>query len=299
MASAAIALFLSGCGPAILSADDAILRQGDEKVRLTAYVEQEPFLGLRRDVENAKVHFFAGGREVGENKTDRDGRASEKCRLPDDRVDAFEARVNYDGREHRRTARLFRWQRDRTIIVVDVDHTLADTKYEELILRPEDEESNPLKRSRRILSQLADDYQILYLTARPRFLLEKTRAWLDEEGYPPGPVMVAKGIRDAVHPGEFKRKALERLQDDWSGIRIGIGDNASDAFAYGANKMLTLVVSKTPDEGIGRHAIILRDWKSVGLFFEANREVLSAPERLKDIVEDRGMLLVPLYPWRK
>ncbi|UCG32221.1 MAG: hypothetical protein JSU68_11200 [Phycisphaerales bacterium] len=287
-----------GCGPAILSADDALAREGNSKVRLMAYVEQEPVLGLRRDVEDVRVRFYVDGREVGDDETDRDGRADDKCRLPDGTARRFEARARVEGRDLRSRGNIYTWRRNRTIIAVDVDNTLAETEYKELILEDEDDESDPLKRSRKVLNRLAEEYQILYLTARPRFLLDKTREWLDEEDFPPGPVVTAKGIRQAARPEEFKRKSLEKLRDDWPNLLIGIGDKASDAEAYGANKMLAVIVGKDLEPGIGPHAVVLRDWKRVDWFFEANRAVLSNPEELKDLIDDHGMLQVPLYPWR-
>ena len=287
-----------GCGPVILSADDTLAREGKNEVRLVAYLEQEPVLGLRRGVENVRVRFYINGREVGDDKTDRDGRAEDKCKLPGGTAQHFEARALQDGRDLRSRATIYSWRRDRTIIALDVDNTLAETEYKELILEDEDEESDPVKSSRKVLGRLAEEYQILYLTARPRFLLEKTREWLDEEHFPPGPVVTAKGIRQAASPGEFKRESLDNLRDGWPNLLIGIGDKASDAEAYGANKMLAVIVDKAPEAGIGHHSVVLRDWKSVGRFFESNHGVLSDPEELKELIDDHGMLQVPLYPWR-
>ena len=281
-----------------MSVDDALVRRGRDKARLVAYVEQEPVLGLRRDLEDVRVRFYVEGREVGHDRTDRDGRARKKCRLPSGGADEFEARAAVDGRRLHSRGAVYTWRRYRTIVVVDVDHTLAETEYTELILEEEDEESDPLKRSRRVLNRLGRDYQILYLTARPRFLLEKTRAWLEENEYPPGPVVTAKGLRQSAGAGEFKRKALEELREAWPNLLIGIGDNASDAAAYGATKMLTLIVGREPEPGIGPHAIMLRDWKRVGQFFEANQDLLGNPEELEELIDEKGLLLVPLYPWQ-
>ncbi len=288
---------LPGCKPPILSVDDAVTL-GD-KLRIVAYVEKEPVLGLRRDVEKVRVDFYLNGASVGDDKTDGDGRADVKCRLPNESVSSFEARAVVDGVELRAQGAIHRWTRDRTIIAVDIDETISKTEYRPLILEDRDKKSDPVHDSRKTLRKLSADYHIVYVTARPRFLLDKTRRWLSDEKFPRGPVVTARGLRQWMRPRQHKTRALEDLRDDWPNLLIGIGNNANDAAAYGANKMLALIIP--PDRkdigDIGRHAIILRDWDAVADVFEANREVFGDRKQLERAVKGKRLLSLPVWRW--
>jgi len=290
----AAVVLVAGCRSPILTVDDAIVG-ADGKVRLIAYVEQEPILGIRRDVRDVRVHFSVNGREVGSDKTDDNGRATEKCRI-DAGVGTFDAEAVVHHKTLRARGRVFRWDDRRVAIAVDVDHTLERTDYQDLLL-DDDDDSNPVKRSAKTLRSLADGFHILYLTARPRFLLDKTREWLDEEGFPPGPVVAAKGMRQTLRPGEFKRRSLHALRKDWPSVLIGVGDQPGDARAYGANDMLSLMLGRASDRRFGPHSLVFRGWKELSRFLVANQETLADPDDLSDAIDGKVMLRQPVQPY--
>jgi hypothetical protein len=292
-----LGLVVAGCGRPILSADDARVAPG-KKAKLVAYVEREAPLGLRKDIEDVAVTFSVEGQEVGRAKTNDKGRASVQCRLPSPDVSCFTARAVVDGQDLETAGRVFSWQEDRVIIAVDIDGTVSDTEYKDLILKKEDDESDPIKASRKVLTQLAADYHIMYFTARPRFLMDKTRLWLEEHQYPPGPIVMAPSIRKAIHPSGYKHRTLAGIREDWPNLLIGIGNKRGDAEAYGANEMLALIVSQADDQSFGRHAISFPDWKSLDRFLQANRAVLTDPEKLKKAVRGETLLLQPVQTWR-
>ncbi len=293
---AACVLWLGGCRNAVLSVDDALLRPSG-KVRLAAYVEREAALGLRKDVERARVEFYADGRRLGEDRTDDEGQADVEGR-PNPGAARYEARATVDGRELRTEGRIFEWIPERVIIAVDIDQTIERTKYRELILNGSGDPSDPVKRSAETLRTLAGDSHILYLTSRPRFLLDKTRAWLHEHEFPDGPVVTARGVRESMRPGAFKGRMLRDLRDDWPGLLIGIGDRPSDASAYGANHMLALALANKQGKDYGPHAIVFGDWKALGSFFAANRATLTSVRGVKDAVAGKPVLFRPVLPYR-
>jgi hypothetical protein len=297
-ATAILCAGATGCGQALLNVDDAVLLSG-EKVRLVAHVERREGPGIRKQIEGASVRFFVNEREVGSDSTDEDGRASVKCSLQPETASRFEAQTVADGNPLRTTGRIFTWRKDRTIVAVDVDGTISQTDYDDLILKKEDETSSPIKRSRQTLEELAKEYQIVYVTARLRVLVEKTRTWLREKEFPPGPVVTAPRLRDVLLQTRFKRKVLANLRDDWPNLLIGIGDREADAEAYGANRMLTLIVEESARTSHRRHAVVLSDWQEVERFFAANREILSTPAKLKNAIEGKTLLLQPVYLWKE
>jgi hypothetical protein len=295
--SAAVLLLCTACRAPILSVDDAVI-MGDRKSRLAAFVEREAGGLIRKDVEGATVRFYVGEDEIGREKTDEDGRARIDRRLPPN-TRQYDARSVVAGAELQSAGRVFEWDERRVVIAVDIDHTIERTEYKEL-LSDEEDGSDPVKRSVETLNNLARDFHIVYLTGRPRFLLEKTRAWLREREFPEGPIVTAKGLGDALRPGEFKRKQLEDMRDHWPTLLIGIGDKATDADAYGANKMLALAVPpKKSREAFGPHTIVLRDWKALAQFFDANRAALTDPKALKDALDGKLVLKRPVERYKK
>lgn len=292
-------LLVGGCAPAILTVDDTVSLDG-RAVPLVAYVEREHLLGLRSDLEHIRVSFRAGETDLDTDRTGEYGRAAIDAELSDSPM-SFQATAMVDGRVLERSGRIYHWRRGRVILVVDVDHTISETNYRKLVLKEEIKVSPPIKDSRDALRELADDYYILYLTARPRFLLDKTRGWLKEYSFPEGPVVAAPGLRDAIRAESYKRQTLKHLRQRWPDILIGIGNRPHDLEAYADNEMLPILVrtGQDPDEEATYYpgAVTLYDWRSVRKFFAANRSGLSDSESIKRIIEGKQMLQVPLTSW--
>jgi hypothetical protein len=291
-------LLTAGCGAPILTVEDAIASP-DGTVKLVAYVEREAPLSLRKDIEHVTVTFFFDDREIGSKKVNGKGRATIEARLPSADVSRFSAFTTADGQKLEAIGEIFSWRKDRVIIAVDIDGTVSRTDYKELILKKEDNDSDPIRRSRETLWGLTSDFHILYFTARPRILLTKTRDWLREHEFPAGPMVMAPSIKQAMQPGEYKRRALAEMRKDWPNLLIGIGNNRGDATAYGASKMLSLIVRQSTDNEFGPHAIWFHDWKALREFFEANRGVLTDLKKLPDAVKGEVMLLQAVQPWEE
>jgi hypothetical protein len=288
---------LLGCATPMLSVDDAVVRRGSE-TRLCAFVGWEPVLFVQKDAEGARVRFLVEGQEPSEKKTDDDGLATLECKLPPD-VAQYEARTRANGHELDATGRVFVWDEPRVIIAVDVDHTIEQTDYKPLFFSSRADESDPVKRSAKTLSALADDFYVIYLTARPRFLLDRTRVWLHEHEFPDGPVVTAKRIRQMLQPAEFKRQELHELHKDWPTLLIGIGNRPTDADAYGASEMLTLILSPKEAQEFPPHALVFHDWAAVQRFFEANHDTLTDSKALKQVIAGKRMLARPVETYQK
>ncbi|HVP13256.1 MAG TPA: hypothetical protein VMV94_18935 [Phycisphaerae bacterium] len=297
-AGVAACLLAAGCGAPVLTVEDA-LAAPDGTVRLVAYVEREAPLNLRKDVDHVTVTFFLDGREIGREKVNGKGRATIKWQLPSPDVSRFSACTTADGQKLEAAGEIYRWRTDRVIIAVDIDGTLSRTEYKDLILKKEDDESDPVKGARATVCRLAEDYHILYFTARPRILLTKTRTWLHEHGFPPAPLMMAPGLKQMMQPTEYKRRALAALRKEWPNLLIGIGNKKGDAEAYSASGMLSLIVRETLEKDVGIYAIHVRDWKALGKFLAANRAALTDPKQLNEVIKGEGMLLQAVQPWQR
>lgn len=290
-----LALPTSAAAKSTIVLQDAIV-DTDRKTRLVAYVSRENLFGVPTDIEHAPVTFHAGSHELGATTTDDEGMAVLECTLPEGDIRKIEARAKVGSKELRTEAAVHRWREDRIIIVVDIDDTISRTDLDDLLFDEKDDDSRPLKHSPRVLRHLSKDYQILYLTARPSFLLEKTRQWLEENDFPAAPVLVSHQKRDLLRQGVYKRRVLEGLQKTWPLVLIGIGDRGTDAEAYGGSRMLCLIVNPNRKDRFGRHVLMLPDWKAIDVFFATNRIILSDPERLRRVIAGQEPFLHTLSP---
>jgi hypothetical protein len=287
---------LAGCGRLQLTVDDAIIAGDARTLRCTAYVERERFLGLNFDPPPTSIEFARGDRVLGRARTDPSGRTSIAAPNDPDGPARLTARATDAGRPLSASAAIFTWSRDRTIVVIDLDNTIVRTDFDKLVLKERDEYSAPLRGSRRVTENLAADFQIAYVTARPRFLLEKTRLWLEDEEYPAGPVIPSPGIRESIRRTEYKTRVLGEMRQTWPNLLIGIGNSESDREAYAACGLLTLLVNQKELTDADPRTIRVADWKALARFFAVNRELLADPQRLSALLEAgtiKQMLVAP------
>lgn len=278
-----LAATLSACGPATVSLDDALIDSATGRATLVAYVERAGALGLGSGVANRSVEFQIDRKAIGSAITDAEGRAQIVVSLPHSTARRVAAIASPYDDSVSASARCFHWSRERTIIAVDVDHTISDTEYESLLLKPRDEESDPISGSRKALRTLSRDFHILYLTARPRGLLDKTRAWLDEHEFPAGPVLTSAKTSDVIAQTGFRRRALADLRGQWPNLLIGIGDRGGDARAQAANGMLSILIRDDDDKPTGEMpsgTLIFEKWKHAVRFIERHHSTLADPEAL-------------------
>ncbi len=271
---------LSGCHGPILNVDDAVITPGHAG-QLSASVSYHPVLGMCKEITNAGVRFFVGGEEAGQAQTDRRGLAALLAPLTAN-VTRYEARALTRGRELQGFGRVFAWDPERVVIAVDIDDTIAHTKRRGL-LEPDraDDLTTAFPHAAEVLSDLARDFQIVYLTGRPRFLLETTREWLRAHDFPAGPVVTARGLFDMFWNGSFKRARLAELRQAWPNVLIGIGDETRDLNAYRGNGMLSITLAAVRPRGLPADALRCADWAGVREFFAAQRETLADAARLR------------------
>lgn len=286
-----LALLLStGCSSAVLSVDDIVLVDG-QRAELVAYVQRDLF-GWGKAIRRTHVEFFVNGQEVAERRTTHKGRA-EACWAPNETCRSFEAKATVRGRPLRAEGSLFEWDSTRTIVAVDIDETICATRYRTMLFQEHDADSQPLTGAVEALNAIAADYHIVYVTARPRFLLGTTRSWLNRHGFPRGPVLAAPGMKEWWHQEQFKKSAFAGLRRQWPNLLIGIGDRDVDVDSGRANRMLALIVNRAPGYEAEDEGVDLPDWTAVGRFFSQHKDLLRDPARLASRIGADGRLGTP------
>ena len=149
------------------------------------------------------------------------------------------------------------------VIIVDIDHTIADVSPQGFILRKV-QNVRPLLGSREALDELAPTMQIVYLTARDHIFTRKTKLWLRAAEFPEAPVYLRKGTRFWSHnPREHKIERLKELRPRFPNILWGIGDKPGDVAAYQTHGIppILLAASRPPD--LAPEVAWYADWKQI------------------------------------
>jgi len=280
----------AACGPVRLTVDDAVIASSDNTFPCVAYLQREPIFGVRRFAPGSRIDFKIGDRTIASADTDESGRAATSASLASGDPSRLEAVAKVGGARYRGTASIYRWQDRRTIVAIDIDRTISRTDFDHLILSEgEDDRSTPLVGSRRALASMGSDCRFVYVTARPRFLLEKTRLWLTDEEFPPGPVIASTGLREAIQRTEYKLEVLAELRTRWSTLLVGIGNSESDEEAYQKSGLLTLLVNQKSIDTDDPKTYRFRNWRALGHFYESNRDLFANPDRLASALKNNSI----------
>lgn len=275
---------IGGCGRLLLTVDDFAHVPGRPGL-FVAQLEAETPFGVRDGVEDHTITFWLDDIRVGTARTDGEGRAELLVHNPlPPKATYCAATARIDQRELRDQRPVHAWTDGRVIIVVDVDDTLADTDYDDLLLDPIDTESRPYPGAADILQQLQQHYHVLYLTARPRFLLEKTRDWLRRHGFPRAPVMTAPTVSDVLKPETLKRRLLAQRRETWPNMLIGVGNQPTDTRAYVSVGMLSIFITDRV-HAAAPNVITRSDWSMIRRLFERHAGTLRSPQRLRRLLQ--------------
>jgi len=121
------------------------------------------------------------------------------------------------------------------MIATDVDGTLTESESAFVKTVLVGSETGPQPGAAAALNVAAQrGYQLVYVTARGQQYTEATRTWLDDHGFPRGPMILAASF--VTLPGgdtiAFKAQAIEAATGAGLVIAGGIGNRATDVSAY-------------------------------------------------------------------
>lgn len=287
-----------GCHRYHLTVDD-VFRPFDGTCILSARVEAHTENGRRIPHPGALIRFFNHEQLIGQSQTGSDGFATLTVPLPDD-VTHYRAETDVYGEKVSMEGLLFSFPKNRTVIVCDIDGTISRTHYRELVLDSRDDIwSQPFPDSATVLSELSKQYGLVYLTARPGTLLEKTKRWLIANGYPVAPVVTTPSLIHSIGVEQFKSGRIMYFKKLIGTVGIGIGNADTDSEAYAMNDLLPILIDDRDNRAFRSHAIVLKDWQSVRAFFHANEAILSKPDRLKRAVEGEEMIQRPIIRYQR
>lgn len=288
---AVIALSLSACSPPyMLTVEDVVAAAGGE-VTLAGKLLDEGIALFTKGLDERELTFYLDDLFAGSDYTDNDGYAAITRHF--EAVGEYDFTVSYSeaGREFAQSnATVYAWEKDDILLIVDIDGTLSDTQLVSLISSQTDA-SPAIPEAAEVLGELADNFRIVYLTARPRELMRKTRQWLADNGFPRGPLLMWDTDTDPWSQMEYKSLHIEKLQEDFSHVTIGIGDAQTDYQAYRTGQLFSIMINYVPDAGTSPEAIEggvkVSDWSTIRTLFAEN------PQLFETNVSDKTAWIPP------
>lgn len=170
---------------------------------------------------------------------------------------------------------------DEPMIIVDLDKTVVASGFQAVLVGG----AEPMPGAAEVLGELGRDHIIVYLTHRPDLFGPKSKAWLQEHGFPPGPLLLSTLQTFVKGSGAYKTRRLEDIRARFSRVETGIGDKISDALAYYENGMQAFLILPIPDEltPAGRDSLVeqlrplpdtiqvVQDWSQIAAFFKEGK----------------------------
>lgn len=134
----------------------------------------------------------------------------------------------------------------RAMIVLDIDRTLSTSTVLE-------RDSTPYLNAARVVRRLHEQFGVVYLTARPRFLpyVGMARDWLRNHGFPASQIIMLMKPWDVLpwRHGIYKDEMIRHMVQYQRHMPvIGIGDRETDAYAYLKNGITPLIIADDDEE---------------------------------------------------
>lgn len=245
-------LIVCGCGTQSVLFDtdseylfigfDAISLPG-ERVQLQARLQAGDLL---QPQQGYVVRFYRDGKVFKIAETDKHGMATVSFTPTEAGIYRFTADMSPNGFPDKPPAAqgllVACRNAEEPSLVVDLDKTLVASGFETVLIG----DPEPMAGSAGVMQRLAETHSIIYLTHRPDYFGPKSKAWLQKNGYPAGPVLLSNIGGFFSGSGTFKTSAIKELRRRFTNIEIGIGDKISDAQSYHDNYMQSFLIMDLP-----------------------------------------------------
>lgn len=260
-------------GEYLLQAYDAVTVPGNPAI-VQARLEEGTFLD---DVQNEHLIFRGPGDFYAYVPTNDEGFAT--LELTARKTGDFAFRVTvpadfsaYHDRKAPAPASILLASRppEQPVVVIDMDKTLVASGFWEVLTG----DPKPMHDALGVVNRLSKAHTLVYLTHRPALLGPKSRAWLEQHGFPRAPLLLARK-EDLLRGNlDYKKRRLEKLGQLFDDLEVGLGDKVSDMRAYldAGMKAVLLVYLDNPGEETYEEALemlskvppavhVVRDWQ--------------------------------------
>lgn len=198
---------------------------------------------ISKDLEDERVAVWiddcAGWRALGEPLTNSDGRIA--VPVPASVVTTpgvYEARFQVLGDRSMTTAHVWLLPAGTRIALTDIDGTMTSSDSE-LFQQIFDGSHVPVAYPGAVdltTAHAGRGHVVLYLTGRPYYLMQRSRTWLTDLGFAPGPLHVTDSNGEALPTeggvGDFKKQYIAGLLAAGYQVDVAYGNASTDVYAY-------------------------------------------------------------------
>lgn len=258
--------FISGAGctsTRVILAGEDVVSVPKKTVRVTTkLVRRSIFL---KDIEHQPMEFHListpkknNSPKVQQEVTDGEGEAGTDLYLAEEGF--YEVLIKYPGNHKYRpgedTVVVLAVPPTKPVIVLDLDNTLTKGNWFKAKPEPIPYDEDTV----RVVQALAKKYSVVYLTARPKYLHRRSRAWLNKYGFPEGPILLwyPETLRE-LSPTRYKRDELLALRREGINLAVGISNTKSDIKAYRQAGMEPIIIGKKKS----KRARIAQNWAEI------------------------------------
>ncbi len=262
---------VGGCHPTyLLTVEDHVCHAGEE-VNLVGKLEYRGFKILNKGAEDYDLWFYVDGRRLEAEDTNDEGYAKIEVDFDEPGMHQLVVALEEEGQRYvEATATVFVWRESDPILVVDIDHTVAQTQTRYLISFSGPDNSPVMPGAAEVLHTLSRSFRIVYLTGRPREMIPKTHDWLAHNGFPAGPLLTWDVDVDPWSRAEYKENRIDDLQDEFEHITIGIGDRETDHEAYRERELFSIMLMPHRPPRTLQSGVAVPDWAAIRELFARN-----------------------------
>ncbi len=224
-------------GAPVHSGQDVIVRPGDAPKLPGRFTYGLASKDLEGEVVRVWLDDCTGWRSLGDQITDGEGHVLVPAPA-DLGAGVYEARFEVAGDRSTTTSFLWVLPAGTRLVVMNFDGTLNDSEYA-VFRQILDGSFVPRALEGAVdltRAHAAIGHVVLYLTARPYWLSQKTREWLAGQGLADGPLHVAESTAQAVPVnsavGDYKKSYLASLVAAGYLLDFAYGNMPADIYAY-------------------------------------------------------------------
>jgi hypothetical protein len=240
-------MFFGSTGEYLVYGTDALILPG-ETVVLEARIQKGDFLS---DQAGVPIEFYRQGSMVKRAVTDAEGIARMSVTIENPGDYFYQARIGEDAQledlDNRREIQAQMMIRcrpaDARLMIVDLDKTVVASGFQEVLVG----DPVPMADAASVLRETSQQWDVVYLTHRPEYFRTKSRRFLEQHGFPTGPLLLSELGSFIRGSGAFKRNVLQSITSQFGRVEIGVGDKFSDVEAYHAFGLRPYLI--LPDRG--------------------------------------------------
>ena len=258
------------------------------------------FTGYNRTtrVAGRNVQFFNAGKKkpLGSAVTDQNGYATIRVRISKQGVYKFHACIdgNPNGRSFTTDIFLMCRPANSPVVIVTTDRAIMDSSRARIMLL---DGGKPRPRSASVLTKLARQFTVVYVTNTTGDLSGSRRKWMTDHGFPAGCILLA--ARGRSNRSEVLSDLLQVLSKDFPRIEAGIVEQPDDIEACcraGIRKTVWIPhfdlddpdeLRETADmvrDCDHRHVNVVKEWRDIPQVLTGS--CICPPDRFADQLED-------------